>query len=187
MDSHSDDQIVREVLNGCKEAYAVLVDRYKGLVHGLAFRLVRDPDIAEEVTQETFVTAYLRMDRLARPERFAAWVAMIARNGAMTALRKRGRSPQSLDALSEQGFDAAVDPVAPGTEEEQERQLAALRYAVARLPPPYREVIELRYTEGFSCERIASFLDITVSAAKVRLHRARKRVLAILRKEGWVR
>lgn len=178
----SDEEAVREILRGGREAYAALVDRYKGLAFGVAIRLLKDAEQAEEVVHEAFVTAYMNLDRLARPERFGPWVTVIVRNHSLDALRKRGHVPESLEALAEEGFDP---PAAPAASPEHKEQVTALRKALAQLPASDRQLLELRYSEGFSLARIAAFLDVSMSAVKVRLYRTRGRVLAVLKKEGW--
>ncbi len=72
---------------------------YKGMAFSVAYRVLKNADQAEEAAHETSITAYTRLDRLARPDRFGAWVAVIVRNQAITTLRRQGRAPESLDTL----------------------------------------------------------------------------------------
>ena len=85
-----DDRLVRDALAGQQDAYAGLLQRYERLVFSLIMRLVRDPGVAEELAQETFLKAFRRLDTFDRQRGFSAWLLRIAHNTAIDALRRRG-------------------------------------------------------------------------------------------------
>ncbi|HEY3298112.1 MAG TPA: sigma factor [Armatimonadota bacterium] len=78
---HTDDyQTVNAVLHGDKDGYEKLIDKYKKMVYGIAWSHLGDPDLSEDAAQETFVKAYTYLATLREPDKFAGWLARIARN-----------------------------------------------------------------------------------------------------------
>ncbi len=182
MDEMSDKQAVEQVLNGDKEAYRFLLERYKNLVYRLAFRMLGDCDMAEDVVQEAFLIGYQHLERLRNASAFASWIAAIARNVCGNLMREKKITSVSLDYLTESGMEPSL-PANPPKEDAE--LLKALRKAIAKIPDKYREIIELHYTEDYACEKIAAFLNLSRGAVLTRLYRARKHILNVLKKEGW--
>jgi len=177
-----DGEIVNQVLKGDKEAYAVLVVRWQHLLYRLAVRMLGDTHMAEEAVQRAFITGYEKLERLNRPEAFGSWVAGITRNLCRNVLRDRTKQPVSLDSLAEAGT-LPTNPGDPGSATTE--LIAAVRRLIPRLSEKDREILELRYTQGYSCRKVAEVLDLSPSAAASRLHQARKRLLRMLNREGW--
>ena len=92
---NSDSELVNAVLDGEREAYAVLVARYERAVRATALAVLRDHHAAQDVAQEAFVSAYEKLGRLRKPATFGGWVIAIARNTALTAGRRRSRTATS--------------------------------------------------------------------------------------------
>lgn len=182
MDQVSDRQAVERVLQGDREAYGILVDRYKNLAYRLAYGVLRDCDQAEDAVQETFTLAFQHLERLKDPDLFGAWAAGIVRNVSRAARRKGRRQPVPLDSLVGTPAEPHDLPLPAG--EDDEEKLGRLRRLIARLPEKYRQVLELHYFEEHSCERVAAFLSLSRANVVTRLFRARKQILAMLRKEG---
>jgi len=184
-ESHNDPpdgEMVEKVLKGDKEAYAVLVVRWQHLLYRLAVRMLGDTHMAEETVQRAFITGYEKLERLNRPEAFGSWVAGITRNLCRNVVRDRAKQPVSLDSLAEAGT-LPTNPGDPGSATAE--LIAAVRRLIPQLPEKHREILELRYTEGYSCRQVAELLDLSPSAATSRLHQARKRLLKMLNREGW--
>ena len=91
---HSDDKLVQLTLEGDQDAFAVLVEKYQSQIHALAWRKIGDFHIAEDITQEVFLTAYQKLATLTHPDRFAKWLYVIANNLCVTWLRKQAARPQ---------------------------------------------------------------------------------------------
>ena len=179
--SLSDEQIVDQVVGGEKEAYGILLDRYQHLVCRLALTMLGSSDMVEDVVQESFLIGYENLERLRNPASFASWIAGITRNICRNLMRERKKTPVSLDYLS----DIGIEPSDSGNSPYYDKELVvAVRKLIPRLPDRYRVLIELRYTEGFSCQKIADFLNLSKSAVITRLHRARKQLLRLLETEG---
>lgn len=187
-----DDRLaLARVAAGDKAALAVLVEHHQGAVFRVARRLTGDDATAEDVLQETFVSA-LRHAGQARPEgSVRGWLLAIARNTALMARRRRVGEPAAYtpldDVCDHEGLGEAagfgmVDPEAWMMASDRH---AALEHALARLSEPEREVLVLRDVEELSGEETARALGLTVPAMKSRLHRARLRLVAELREGGF--
>ena len=181
-DPLSDREVVRQVLDGSKESYGILIERYQNLAYRLALRMLGDLDMSQDAVQEAFIIGYQNLERLENPGAFSSWIAGITKNTCRSILRDWKKHPVSLEYLAEIG----IEPGDSGNPSSYDKELIeAVRRLLPTLPEKYREVVELRYTEGHSCQKIADFLSLSKSAVVSRLYYARKRLLKMLRKEGW--
>jgi RNA polymerase sigma-70 factor (ECF subfamily) len=182
--------IIARCLAGDRRAYALLVERYKALVHDLVSRMLGDAAEAEDIAQEAFVKAYLTLRDFRGESRFSTWVCRIALNRCKDVLRKQRRAPW-LRPRYEDGPDVAEvadDQETPAHSAERCEREAALQRALARLPVKYREVVVLRHIEGMELHEIARVLGIAVGAVKVRAFRAREMLRRLLlQSEGAAR
>ncbi|HEX5179408.1 MAG TPA: sigma-70 family RNA polymerase sigma factor [Gemmatimonadaceae bacterium] len=170
----SDSAIVRRVLDGDTEAFAILVSRHHAACLRLATHVLGSREDAEDATQETFLRAYRHLGRYQERERFTGWLFRILVNQCRTTLARRRRGEAQLaDAGIELGSwdeDAA---------EWAERD-AMLRTALARLHPVQREAVLLRFSADLSYEEMAAATGVGVSALKMRVKRACARMRALL-------
>lgn len=191
----SDQEVVLQAREGREAAYRELIRRYERPIFALIFRMVRDRELAEDLSQETFVKA-LNAIASYRPEfKFSSWIFKIANNAAIDHLRRR-----ELDTLSLEGSPHAATPEAMqatalqiGNREEspleavEARELgSAIEAAIGRLRPEYRSCILLRHVEGRAYEEIAEILDLPLGTVKTYIHRARnelRQMLAHLKEE----
>jgi RNA polymerase sigma-70 factor (ECF subfamily) len=161
-------------------AFAEMVERYSGTVYNLALRLMRnDPMEAEDILQETFISAYRALERFEGRSLLSTWLYRIAYNAALMRLRKRELPTVSIDEPLENGegepiprqlVDWGAVPEHVLLNGELRKTLDA---AVAALPETLRSVFILRDIEGLSTAETAAVLDLTETNVKVRLHRAR--------------
>jgi len=167
--------LVEAVQAGDQEAFEQLVSISYLDVFTLALRLCRSEQDALDVTQEAYLRAYRSIDKFRGDAKFSTWMYRITANCASTYLKKRTRHRH--EALEEQGepadTEAARDPV--GRAENAELR-SRLDVALRTLAPKLRAVVVLRDIYDLSHEDIASELGISVSASKVRLHRARQQL-----------
>ncbi|MEJ8548476.1 RNA polymerase sigma factor [Brevibacillus borstelensis] len=166
-----DDQaVIEQVLQGDKEAYAQLIDKYKGKVLSLVRRMLGHSE-AEDIAQEIFMRAYTCLPDYRGECKFSTWLFRIASNRCIDELRKRKRAP--VNASLETELACFLTPEAAYLEKEQHalffRQLMAL-------DKDYRSVLLLRYSQSLSYLEIAERLSITVEAVQMRLYRARKKL-----------
>jgi RNA polymerase sigma-70 factor (ECF subfamily) len=157
-----------------------MVERYSGTVYNLALRLMRnDAMAAEDVLQETFISAFRALDRFEGRSLLSTWLYRIAYNTALMRLRKRELATVSIDEplANEEGDPIPRQLVDWGAVPEQvllDREMRrVLDKAVAALPETLRSVFVLRDIEGLSTAETAAILDLTDTNVKVRLHRAR--------------
>ena len=167
-ESPTDAELVRSVLAGQTDAYAVLVRRHQEALYRHARAVGIDRDTAEDMVQEALVKAYERLDRCREPDRFGLWARRILRNRCLDHLKSPStrRSAPLSDRLR-----APDDP-------HQRLEIGsigeALDSALEALPPEQREVFLLKHVECHSYEEIAEMVGASVSALKMRVHRARE-------------
>lgn len=170
---------------GDREAFRALVEETHATVFRLAVALASDRDEAADVTQETYVRAWGRIDELQDGAAAVGWLCRIARNVAHDRRRSwwsRIRAP--LDAIA---GEPAPGEDAPDAALASAERAEAVRAALAKLPEKHRVVLALRELEGLSYEEIAEAIGVPVGTVESRLHRARAalaRRLSALRPEG---
>lgn len=189
----SDQDVVLEARAGREAAYRELVRRYERPIFSLIYRMVRNREQAEDLSQETFVKALNAIESY-RPEfKFSSWIFKIANNVAIDHLRRRELDTLSLDgsphALTPEAVQASAlqlgDRQESALDELEARELGGeIERAIATLRPEYRSCILLRHVEGRAYEEIATILDLPLGTVKTYIHRARgelRQALAHLR------
>ena len=165
-------ELVRRAQVGDTAAFSELVRLHQDEVYTLAYRLTGDPHNAADVAQEAFVRAWRGIGRFRGDARFSTWLHRITVNAAWThRTRRKRRSSESIDELTS-------EPVASGPSTESAGVDAAFGEALAAamlgLPLALRTVVVLKDVYGWSHSEISEELGISVTAAKVRLHRGRR-------------
>jgi len=157
-----------------------LFDRYQQRIRDFIRVMVRDPWVADDLTQDTFVRAMGRMDNLRDPQKLESWLFKIAHNLCHDHFRTRAR--QTFTPMDSRAEVPADDH--PDLEKALERHEmnACIQRQVDKLPDNYRTMIWLFDGQGFSIKETADILGITVTNTKVRLHRARRQLKSILGK-----
>ncbi|HBD07298.1 MAG TPA: RNA polymerase [Syntrophobacteraceae bacterium] len=181
MDQASDHQVVSAVLAGDVEAYGALVQRYQKPIYNLMFRLTGSYADSLDLAQETFIKAYEALHRFRKGSRFFPWLYSIGLNHGRNFLR-RNKIVQVVD-LDDWEESSGLDH--PGQEEDNlcaRLDAHDLTKALTRIPVDYREAVVLRYHEELSMEEIASILKVSVSGAKMRVHRGLRKLREILEK-----
>jgi len=173
-----DSRLVQQTLDGDKETFRALVDKYKRPIYNLAYRILGNVEDANDVAQETFLCAYRSLDTFDLKRNFSPWIFKIATNLCFDRLRKKKLNTVSIDdPISEEDNirwqlpDSSMDP--QNLYESKELQDVVQRL-IASLPEKYRAVIVMRHSQGLSYEEIAEILDQPVGTVKTHLHRARK-------------
>ncbi len=150
-------------------------------VYTLAFRLLWDRHLAEDVVQETFLAALRNLASYRGEGPIAAWLYRIAYRRAIAALRKRREVPTEPAEILLRAEQAS--PLAPSVEQQviTRELMQQLERAIDALPNPLRATFVLRDIEGLSTKEVAASLGIGASAVKMRLTRARKQLRVMLR------
>jgi RNA polymerase sigma-70 factor (ECF subfamily) len=179
--SDPDQPLVHATLRGELHAFNTLVERHGDVVFRVTARIVGSDEEAEDVTQDTFLRAFHRLERYRGEAPFRTWLLRIAHNTAVTHMTRSGRgATQSLGAI-EEDLAGAVAEGTPAEQLERRERLARLDTKVKALSPGHRTVLVLRDIEGFSYEEIARVTDSPVGTVKARLHRAREEFIDVLR------
>lgn len=188
--ARSDEELAVAASRGSEEAFRELVERFERPVFSLIVRIVRRPELAEELAQDTFVKAWRALERFDPGRKFSSWLFKIAHNSALDSLRRKGEEPLSLDEPVAEGESPRELPADPNAEDPLLRLTArgagrALERAIAGLRPQYREVLLLRFAEGLAYEEIAEVVGAPLGTVKVHLFRARKELAQSMRALGW--
>ncbi len=154
-------------------AFELLVRDYRGMVYGIAYQRVSDAQLAEDVAQEAFMTAYMRIAQLKDAGAFPAWLRRIV----LTQVDRISRVPP-MDSLDEREL---VDPKAgPEAQLEAQEVRAKVRAAVAALPDTQRAVTREFYLEGQSQREISERQGLPLATVKKRLQYARAHLRGLL-------
>lgn len=171
--------LVEAARHGSKTAFDELVRRTYVDTYTLAARLTGNEEDARDVVQEAYLRAWKGMRRFRGDAQFTTWLYRITANASYTHLQKRNRQRTThLDDVDEP-VDVRHEG-APEASAESDAGLSELATALDALPPKLRQVVVLKDVYGLSHEAIAAELGISISAAKVRLHRGRKRLRELL-------
>ena len=178
----SEAEIVALAAGGDEDAFAELYLRHRRHVYFICIRGVRNPSLAEELTQETFLQLHRKIATFRGESAFSTWLHRMAVNTVMMHVRKRSLTLISLDEL-----------VADVPEERGRRQFGTtdlrqsgaidrvtIERAVACLPPGYRAVFEFHDVQGFGHQEIATKLNCTAGCSKSQLHQARRKLRTYL-------
>jgi RNA polymerase sigma-70 factor, ECF subfamily len=167
---------VDQARNGNEEAFTRLVEAYQTPVYNLCYRMLGEPEAAEDASQETFLKVYQNLTRYDPDRPFATWLLSIAAHHCIDKLRRRRFVSFSLDEEDDDEAPMELpDRNAPDPENETSRreEHQHLHQVLQSLDPIDRAAVVLRYWQDASEVEIAETLNLTVPAVKSRLHRAR--------------
>ena len=165
-----DPQIIKAARAGDRRAFGLLVRQCQGDVWRLAFHLVRNETIADDVTQDAFVRAYRFLPNYRADAKFSTWLYSITRNCAMDELRKSSRRRKVMEKLETTDATPSSDHAV----------VLEVREAIASLPEDLREPVILIDLLGTSYREAAAILDAPEGTVKSRLHRAREALVSLL-------
>lgn len=171
----TDAQVVRDVLDGDRDAYRLLVRRYGDALHGHALRMTGSADDAADLAQRALVKGYRKLRSCRDPDRVGAWLFRIVANLCKDHVRSsRHEVPLArVEGVLPGGSDPETDTVGA---EIRTRLWAALD----ALTPEQKEAFVLKHVEGRTYEEIAAVLDLSVASLKMRVHRAREALRGLL-------
>ena len=162
-------------------AYEELLNLFSNKVYRLAISLVKNIEDAEDVTQEVFLTVYARIHDLKEDKALSSWIYRITVNASLMRLRKSGHSEmisfeEDLPRFDHDGMHAK--PIRDWSENPEEQAsskevMDIIKKNIKELPDSYKVVFLLRDMEGLSNNEVSEVLDISLTAVKSRLHRAR--------------
>ncbi len=190
---HSDRDLVRLCLRQDERAARELVERFERPVFSLVYRMVRDRELAEDLTQEVFVRTFNNLQRYDRSYKFSSWLFKIAYNLTVDHLRKKQVKTISMhgspDAVTPERQEATSlslesDEESPDAMVEARELAGYLEDAIAALRPEYRTAILLRHVEGRPYEEISDIMGVPLGTVKTYIFRARRELRDLL-EDRW--
>ena len=172
----NDKDIISAVLQGNKQAYAELVNRYQNFVFTVCLRYTSSREDAEEIAQDIFVKAYRCLSDFRGDSKFSSWLYTIVNTSCITFLRKKRLQTHSLD--DEKVFAVAdnIDGGMRANQVEQKSRVAMVNQAIQLLSPDDAKIITLFYKGEQSLDEIGTIMGLDPNTVKVKLHRARVRL-----------
>ncbi len=180
---NEDYKLIRQCLQGRKEAFGGLVDKYHRRVYNLAFRLTSNPERAKDIAQDAFIRVYRSLDKYNPKFKFSSWLLKTVSNLCIDYHRSKPAQAASLETIMATGAEGALlDEGSTGasTEEELEERLEStelqgvIREGIDLLPIDYKAVVVLRHIQNFSYKEISGILNLPMGTIKARIFRARK-------------
>jgi len=173
MKPDQENEAILNVLNGKREAYALLVDAYKTQIFNLAYRMTGNYEDAADLAQETFIKAYQNLLQFDTGKRFFIWLYTIGLNLIRNHLKKRGRE-MSREMMDQACPDSALE-IGAGPRMEQNlikaQEIRRLEICLQKLPADLREAVVLRFYQDLSFDEIATISNASLSAVKMRVYR----------------
>ena len=181
-----DSSTIREALAGHHDAYDKLMRKYHDAIYNLIYRMVRNKEEVEDLTQEAFIKAFASLRSFNEEYAFSTWLYKIATNNCIDYIRKRKLATFSLNRPIE-SKDGEVTFEVPDTSYEPDRAIIAhqrkelIEEAIKSLPEKYRQVIILRHHHEKHYEEIAEILKLPTGTVKAHIFRAREMLYRYLR------
>ena len=182
MTTTNDQKIINKVLQGDTNAFSVLVESYKDLVFSLALKIIKNRVEAEEVSQDTFIKAFKNLEKFKGDSKFSTWLYKITYNNCMDVVKKRARihDHREIDEVVENKLEAVENTL--DTIEREERA-EIMKHCLNYLPQDEKSILWLFYFKELSLKEIVEVTSFTEANIKVKLHRARKRLLSIIKEK----
>ncbi|MBN1663707.1 MAG: sigma-70 family RNA polymerase sigma factor [Deltaproteobacteria bacterium] len=180
MDQKTTAQIIARVLDGDRQAYALLVEEYQAAVYHLALRMTGNSEDAGDLAQETFVRAFRNLHRCDPDKKFFTWLYTIGLNVLRNHLRKRKKA-----AAHDETAGGHLNRTAEGSENPEQllirgEDAAVLNACLRKLPVDLREAVVLRFYQDLSFEDVAAISGASVSAVKMRVYRGLERLKQLM-------
>lgn len=181
--------LIRKILDGDQEAFAILVTAYEKQVYNLCLRMCGNQEDARDLAQEAFLKAWRRLQFYQSEASFSTWLYRLTTNVCIDFLRQKKRRPTvslTVDGDSEEGQELDLPDGAPSPEDRllHQETSRAVQKAMEQLDEEFRLVLTLRVVEDLSYEEIARVLDLNTGTVKSRLARARIKLRKILLQSG---
>ena len=173
-----EETLVYEILSGDVNSYALLVKRYQKPIYNLMLRMTGSEQDALDLTQETFVRAYEKLEKFNPSASFFPWLYTMGLNLARDFLRRAKRAP----IASYEGENRSSIEIDPDDRLADQIDVQKVSEGLQSLPIDYREALLLRFHEELSVSEVAYALGLSVSAAKMRIHRGLQKLRQLLEK-----
>jgi RNA polymerase sigma factor (sigma-70 family) len=172
---------IEQVLSGRISAFSILVERYKDRTFNLAFRICGNREDAEEVAQDAFLKAFRSLKNFKRKSSFATWIYRIVYNTSVSQIRSKKKGVLSLEDFPVDLQDFS-DQTTSEEDAETEYRNSLINFALQKINKEERALISLYYYEEMSIDDIYTVTGISKTNIKVRLFRARQKMVDIIEK-----
>ncbi|PLR92539.1 RNA polymerase sigma factor [Bacillus sp. T33-2] len=173
-------QWIREVLSGNKQAYANIINKYKNKLYATILRMTKNPQDAQDLVQDAFIKVYHQLGKYDEKGSFSSWIYRVAINHCMDEFRKKRYKMKQI----EMSYEKVVNPDHPEViflKKEKQRQLERL---IATLPEDERMIILLRFVNELSYNEISELAGVPLSQVRIKLHRAKNKMRETVKREG---
>lgn len=187
MTSGEESALIRRVCDGDPDAFEPLVLAYQTAIYHLALRMVGNPHDATDLTQEIFLQAYRSLPSFRGESRFFVWLYRLAHNRCTDFFRQQ---QVTFSLTAEEDLDSGMEweipdrRFSPESALEQKELREAIACGFQKLSPAEREILTLREFHGCSYDQISEILSLELGTVRSRIFRARKKLCAILQKDG---
>lgn len=181
MTNTKDKLYIDKVIDGDTNAFSYLVDNYKNMIYSLAYKMTKNKEEAEEISQDTFIKAYKNLSNFKGDSKFSTWLYKIAYHATLDAVKKNKRNASTFE-INEITYNQikSVENILEGIERKERAKI--LNECLLKLPEEERSIIWMFYYEELSLKEIIEISGLSEANIKVKLHRARKRLLVIVEK-----
>jgi RNA polymerase sigma-70 factor (ECF subfamily) len=179
MTTTKDQLYMDKVIKGDTNAFVHLVDAYKNMVFSLAFKMTKNREEAEEVSQDTFIKAFKNLHKFKGDSKFSTWLYRIAHHACLDAIKKNKNHNNSSE-INDITFNQikAVDHILEGIERKERAKI--MDSCLLKLPEEERAIVWMFYYDELSLKEIMEVTSLSEANLKVKLHRARKKLVLIV-------
>ena len=179
----TDDALVAQIAQRDKRALQSLYARHHVRVYRFALRFLNDEAAAEDTVSEVFIDVWRQADRFEGRSQVTTWLLAIARNKALSVLRRR-----SAEELDDEVAEFIEDPTDnPEIAMQKTQRVSVLRDCLTQLSPAHREIVDLVYYHEKTVEEVAEIIDVPANTVKTRMFYARKRISELMAAKGLSR
>lgn len=180
MHINNDQHYIDKVLQGDANSFAVLVDRYKDMVFSLVIKMTKNKEEAEEVSQDTFIKAFQNLQKFKGESKFSTWLYRIAYRTCLDAIKKdkKHRNTYEVNEVTMQHIKS-TDTVLQQLERTERAEV--MKACLNQLPMEEKSILWMFYFDELSLKEIIEVTNMSEANLKVKLHRARKRLLGIVK------
>lgn len=184
VDNHkSESDLLSEIRNGNHNLYRVLVDRYSSMVFHIVRKFEKDDDEVEELAQQIFVKAFEKLSGFKEDSKFSTWLYSLAFNHCRDYAKNIRRQNKRFSEMGNDFLNTNIsDELTPYLNLERKEWSRLLKGAIEKLSTSYTQPFLMKYRDGMSYESMSEETGVSISALKVRVHRARNELKSILNK-----
>ena len=176
----TDENYIEKILKGDSNTFAFLIDKYKDMVFTLAIKMVKNREVAEEVSQDAFLKAYKYLPKFKGDSKFSTWLYKIAYNTSLDAIKKNSNQYNNV-AIDEitVNYISSNETILDGIEREERATI--INDCLEQLAEDEKAILVFFYFKELSLKEIVEITSMSEANVKVKLHRARKKLLSIVK------